>query len=1449
MVSSPARVGRSATSPSSATDGTLTFATTTASDGSVGRFALPAVNTPATYTITATLRGYGTEVIQVALGPGDQRTDLQIEMRAGVGSIIGRVTAGGAPLGGATLTVASSDDARTTTSLTDGDVGLYNFPQLEIPGTYTVTASAPGYITQTRLVDLAGNATDIDFDLVKTTATITGLVRSDTRGTLAGATIAVSRDNLEFAVLSAAAPQAGAFTIDDLPPGTYLVEFSRYDHAAQSQLITLAAGQLLDLGTITLTFTDVPVPPATGSINVSIVDSQANPLTSATVRILDISTRDVVAEIVGDASQSSFIFQSVPVGTYIIQAERRLYNTAEQRISVGLGPAAATIPMFLLGQVSGRVIDSLTDQQLTDYEVSVSRVNADGSLTLIERIQVPANKQPNAQGRIIWESSPNSLTTGRYRVEVSDAPPGYTVAPDQILDPNNPTGPVMEFVISPTQEDPIVLNDIEADKYPVLQGRILKPLLTTPATNEVDYAPLDDDTLVVTVTCPGASGPLTATLTDEIGATPGLDTYTLTPIELESAGALGSCVISVSATGFTTNSITLDPPLAPSDGTTLSDRFVNIAVARPAESLGGTVFWIDRGTTPFTPRAVDGVRVATEGPVIVGFDDSTTNTPDGEPVPILAVTPLQSTTSAGSWALDGQVFGESTYSFTDVVRFVTGRITVTIDETPPRAIVASNANTVVTDTGAGGVAVQLTPLDGRITGQVQIASVNPVRFDDARISATGPSLPTFTTSSTTDTYIIGARAGTWRTTVTMNGDLQPPDVRDYTLAANSGPTSNTVLVNPGAAVTLPTVSVIEHARAEVRVVDQNGQPISDNGVRPQITLTNGVGPPNPIVQTVDTAGSTLFRRLPFSTSNPTRTFVSFAVTVSMPGYDFSQTRVAMSGPSAGVNPVGSFFHGFATFPFSVTAGAKPIITITVPRFGSLNGNVVGRVGSATENVPVGTPGVTIQGRRVGVSNQFGQWRATDELFPAVVDPTDPNGFRISGPPGAYVIEIVHPDFDLAQQPPGAPICPQFVFCGSDLVPFDIAAGRTVYLIANTVDTTFPSDFVLDVKRVTVRVTAVTSQQGGSAIPGVDVTLDNALATPRLLSGETDGGGLVTFVDTLPGTVSLTGFSPSAADPDTHFPVIASLDIKRFASSGDGIVDIVIVMPPLGQQITGSIGAVNSLGHPIHLPPTVDIARSFTVPALDNDGAPANNDATDATVTPLPTPSVSLNAVDPPGTPVPYEFANIPAGVHQLTFGAETGYAPPTPNPRTVTVANGIPAALGQLDYIADDITVVVDVSSAGQQLTTATVRLTSPDVAAGVLVPTSAANGRYTFVAVPPEIADYTLTITDPLHADETRAVTVIPSAGPTVTVNVAMTGNLAQVTGLAFFDDTEAAGGTVPLTAADSVELLNAAGQQLAPACGPRPGPTAGTCSPSPPPGTTASRPASPATPPSSSP
>ncbi len=503
-------------------------------------------------------------------------------------------------------------------------------------------------------MDLNGNVRGIDFDFKKETGAIIGVVDSSSGGPLTGANVHVSRDKLAFDSQTAVAPTPGSFNIRDLPPGTYLVEFSRYDHAPQSVSVTVGAGQIVDLGHITLEYR--PRPPITqnGALEVRVVDSSGNPLNGATVRIVRLSDEAVIAtQADGNGSQSSFTFQPLAIGTYRIEVNKgTTYRQSTRRVSIGLGNSSETVPLYRLGQVSGSLVDSFTKEELVDYDIEIVRLNPDGTSTVVQHIPVAAGTlpkpDPDGTPHIRWESNPLSLTSGDYRVDVVNSPPGYRVIPDQVLQPGQP---VMRFTISPTDDEPLVLNDILADRFPEIDGVVVKPQLAAGATT---FTTLDDDSLAATVTCTVGGTPVTvpASLVGDLvaGSAVGNETFKFDSVELEEAGMGGPCTLSVSAATYVTQNIpvTIEPVRG---ARTRIDR--NVALFHP-NTIGGVAFWLDDGVTPANRVIAGGVTVRPQGDVTTGFDPGTVpyTSVGSNPTPRrgVPVTPVVTDAGTGGWA-------------------------------------------------------------------------------------------------------------------------------------------------------------------------------------------------------------------------------------------------------------------------------------------------------------------------------------------------------------------------------------------------------------------------------------------------------------------------------------------------------------------------------------------------------------------------------------------------------------------------------------------------------------------------------------------------------------------------------------------------------------------------------------------------------------------------------
>lgn len=355
------------------TDGVVEYRTTTPTTGAVGTWSVSGLATPASYLVTAELRGYGTEHVSVSLGGSESRGGVDIEMVDGVGSISGTISGEGQRLGGILVTAASEDVTRSVTTLTEDPVGSYSLPQLPIPGSYTITISGAGWISQTQLVELTGNDEGLDFELLGTTATLLGQVVGPD-GPLSAVGVTVSQDDEPLVKTLTAVDPEGFYEVPGLQPGTYVVAFERFGYDLRSEIVELVAG---DRKTVDATLAATPVEETLGRAVVHGI-------------VRDASTGDPIDGVnveLGDAEddsdeEGSFLLEELPAGTYEIELSHLRYAPANRTVQLALeDDITVDISMVPLGGVQGQVTD-LSANPLEGVEVTITAQRGTPSVSI-----------------------------------------------------------------------------------------------------------------------------------------------------------------------------------------------------------------------------------------------------------------------------------------------------------------------------------------------------------------------------------------------------------------------------------------------------------------------------------------------------------------------------------------------------------------------------------------------------------------------------------------------------------------------------------------------------------------------------------------------------------------------------------------------------------------------------------------------------------------------------------------------------------------------------------------------------------------------------------------------------------------------------------------------------------------------------------------------------------
>jgi len=112
------------------------------------------------------------------------------------------------------------------------------------PGFYAVTASAPGYLAQTKnAAALTGQTFQLDYALAPTPGSINGLVLdSSTNLGIPNATVSLNSGGL-----TTTTDLTGAFTFAAVNPGTYTVSASAMTYSPSTQTVTVLAGQSVNV--------------------------------------------------------------------------------------------------------------------------------------------------------------------------------------------------------------------------------------------------------------------------------------------------------------------------------------------------------------------------------------------------------------------------------------------------------------------------------------------------------------------------------------------------------------------------------------------------------------------------------------------------------------------------------------------------------------------------------------------------------------------------------------------------------------------------------------------------------------------------------------------------------------------------------------------------------------------------------------------------------------------------------------------------------------------------------------------------------------------------------------------------------------------------------------------------------------------------------------------------
>lgn len=316
---------------------------------------------PGQYTVNASATGYQTESRGASVTAGGTTTEnFALDPLPGeiAGTVTDSVTTN--PIDGALVEVYSGP---TLVGFANTDVnGDYSIPSLA-PGSYTVTASATGYQSETVGASVTSSTTTtVDFALDPSPGIISGIVTdADTTLPISGASVTVySGTNI---VGSAFTDSNGFYEVADLNPGGYVVNASASGYQAQGKGAIVLAGN-----TSTVDFALVPIP---GEISGTVTDAvTTNPIPGATIQVF----RGVIpiASALTDSSGNYTIGNLAP-DSYTVLASASGYQSDSKGAIVSSG-VTTTVDFALQpdpGTIAGTVTDAVTTNPILGATVRV----------------------------------------------------------------------------------------------------------------------------------------------------------------------------------------------------------------------------------------------------------------------------------------------------------------------------------------------------------------------------------------------------------------------------------------------------------------------------------------------------------------------------------------------------------------------------------------------------------------------------------------------------------------------------------------------------------------------------------------------------------------------------------------------------------------------------------------------------------------------------------------------------------------------------------------------------------------------------------------------------------------------------------------------------------------------------------------------------------------------
>ncbi|MFT3852749.1 MAG: carboxypeptidase-like regulatory domain-containing protein [Ilumatobacteraceae bacterium] len=348
---------------------------------SAGGYTVSGLLTPRDYELTATKPGFVSRPRAVHVEPGDELTDIVLDLLKGDGAITGTVVdAGGQPVAGATVAASDGTNATSTVTLSAADAsgagaGTFELRNLITPGTFSLAVSADGFLTTNVTVRLDTGVTAPAQTIVlrPSVGRVGGTVSAGgpDAGPLGGVTVTVSGPEFSRSTSSLTTDPVGSWQITGVPlPGTYTVTFSATGYSTQAVGADLSPTVPENLGL------DATLAPATSNVTGRAIEaSNGSGIVGATVTLTGQGQTRTART--ADVPVGNYGFSNLPPGAYTITFQRT--GSPELTKAITLVPGDNPQPdaaIELPSGISGHVV--VNGQPFAGAELRIYLLSAAG---------------------------------------------------------------------------------------------------------------------------------------------------------------------------------------------------------------------------------------------------------------------------------------------------------------------------------------------------------------------------------------------------------------------------------------------------------------------------------------------------------------------------------------------------------------------------------------------------------------------------------------------------------------------------------------------------------------------------------------------------------------------------------------------------------------------------------------------------------------------------------------------------------------------------------------------------------------------------------------------------------------------------------------------------------------------------------------------------------------